>query len=114
MSAPDRRALVDRGHDAVGSPAMPALERRPLRRLSAAAPRERERSCADASDRRAVHGLAVPWLAPHGADAANGRPAAEPQAHAAADAEDGHCRARAEAADDKGCAGTQDIPVFAA
>jgi transposase InsO family protein len=38
----------------------------------------------------------------------------EPQARAAADAQDGHRGARAEVKDDETCAGTQDIPVSTA
>src|SRR5713101_7606771 len=72
-----------------------------LRHLSEAATRQRQRPCADAADRRAVHGLAVPRLAADGGDAARGWVAGQSQARAAADAPDGHRCAGAEAADDQ-------------
>ena len=56
----------------VDPPAMRAARGRPLRRLSEAAARQRQRSGADAADRRAVHGVAVPGLAADGGDAAGG------------------------------------------
>ena len=85
------------------------LGRGALGRLPAAAAGQRQRPGADAADRRAVHGLAVPRLAADGGDAAGRGPADQPQARAAADAPDGDRGARPEAADDEAGAGAQDL-----
>jgi hypothetical protein len=59
MSAPDRRAMLDRRGGAPGSAAMRAAECGALGRLQGARTGERQRRRADASDRRAVHRLAL-------------------------------------------------------
>ena len=115
MSTPDRRAMLDRdARGAVDPPAMRAARAGALGRLPAAPAGQRRRSGADAADRRAVHGVAVPRLAADGGDAAGRGPAGQPQAGAAADAPDGDRGARPEAADDEAGAGPQDLPLPAA
>src|SRR4030095_5132523 len=93
---------------------MRATRRGALRLLPTASTGQRRRSRVDATDRRAVHGLAVPGLAADGSDAAGGGAGDQSQADAATDAPDGHCGAGAEAAHDEARTGAQDLPVSAA
>src|SRR5690349_21767291 len=85
-----------------------------LRRLPAAAPSQRQRVGADASDRRVLHGLAVSGLSPDGETAASRGASDQAQAGATADAANGHRRAGAETAHDKTRGGSQDLPLPAA
>src|SRR5690348_1235261 len=87
---------------------------RALRRLSAAASGERRRPVADTPDRRVVHALAVPGLSSDDGDAAGRGTDDQSQAYATADAADGDCRPRAEAADDEADARAHHLSVFAA
>ena len=116
MSAPDRRALArpraSRSCRSGGNARCSAMARSGVYRPPRAG--QRRRSGADAADRRAVHGVAVPRLAADDGDAAGGGQRGQPQAGAAADAPDGHRRARPEAAHHEAGAGPQDIPVSAA
>jgi putative transposase len=85
MSAPDRRALVDRDHAALSirrQCALLGLARSGVYRRPA--PGERQRVGAAAADQRAVHRLAIPRLAASDGTAAGGRPRRQPQAGAAA------------------------------
>src|SRR5271165_333499 len=102
-----------RSPEAVGAAAVRDAWHRPLRRLSPAACGER-RPDAVAPDRRAVHALAVPGLAPDDGDAAGRGTNDQPQACAAADAADGDRRLGAETADHEAGAGTHDLSVSAA
>src|SRR4051812_34445688 len=74
---------------------------------------QRRRPAADAPDRRAVHALAVPGLAPDGGDAARRLCRDQPQAGSAADAADGDCGAGPEAADQQTGPGAHNLPVSA-
>src|SRR3954470_13754332 len=75
---------------------------------------QRRRPAADAPDRRAVHALAVPGLAPDGGDAARRGCRDQPQARSAADAADGDCGAWSAAADQQTGAWAYDLPVSTA
>ena len=115
MSAPDRRAMLDRDRPAaVGAAAMRAARRGALGRLSAGAAGERRRPGADAPDRRAVHALAVPRLAADDGDAAGRGAVGQPQARAAADAADGDRRAGPKPRTTKPAPGHKIYPVSAA
>ena len=71
MSAPDRRAMLDRADEALSVRRQCALlERGALGRLPGAQAGQRQRRGADAPDRRAVHRLALSRLAPDDGDAA--------------------------------------------
>lgn len=121
MSAPDWRALVDRGRGTL--PIRRQCELLGLVRSGVDRPL-RPANESDLTLMRRIDDLFTPagswaragWrgaaigLAPHGADVAHGRTAAEPEA---ADAEDGHCRTGAEDADHQAGAGSQDVPVSA-
>ena len=73
MSAPDRRALLDRADKTLSVRRQCALARRgAFGRLSGAQAGQRQRRGADAPDRRAVHRLALSRLAADGGDAARG------------------------------------------
>jgi hypothetical protein len=85
MSTPDRRGLLDRDHVRLSIRRQCALlDVGAIRRLPPADSGQRRRSRADAAYRRAVHRLAVPGLAPPGADPELGGAADQSQALAAA------------------------------
>ena len=112
MSAPDRRAMLDR---ADGAPsvrrqcALLSVARSGVYRGAQAGQRQRRRS--DPPDRRAVHPLALPRLAPDDGDAADRGGRREPQARAAADASDGGRGARAKAENEQARARPQDLSL---
>ena len=112
MSAPDRRAMLDRADRTLSlRRPMRASWRGALGRLPAAQSGPRQRRCADAPDRRTVHRLAVSRLAPDDGDAARGGRVCEPEARPAADASDGDRSARAEAENEQARARPQDLSL---
>ena len=115
MSAPDRRAKLDRDHPSLSMRrqcAMLGLARSGVYRLPR--PANDDDLVLHAPDRRAVHALAVPRLAPDDGDAAGRGCRDQPQARAAADAADGDRRPRAEAAHHQARTRAHDLPVSAA
>ena len=110
MSAPDRRAMLDRADKALSVRRQCALLG--VARSGVYRPRKPANdndAGADAPDRRAVHRLAVSRLAADDGDAARGGRVREPQARAAADAPDGDRGARAEAENEQARAWPQDL-----
>ena len=113
MSAPDRRAKLDRDHPRLSLRRQCAMLGIARSGSIAAECGERRRAGAAASDRRAVHALAVPRLTTDDGDAAGRGTGDQPQACAAAAASDGDRGPGAEAADDEASAGTHDLSVSA-
>ena len=112
MSAPDRRAKLDRAHGrSVDPPAMRDAGPGAHGRLPQAATGQRRRSGGDASHRRAVHRAAVVRGAADRADAEPRGLSDRPQARAAVDAANGRRGAGAEAARQRPRAGAQDLSL---
>src|ERR1700755_1209970 len=107
MSAPDRRAMLDRADRTLSLRRQCALLG--VARSGVYRPRKpaNDNDRAEAPDRRTVHCMALSRLAPDGGDAARGGRVCEPEARPAADASDGGGSARAEAENKQGTARAQ-------
>jgi putative transposase len=106
MSAPDRRRLIDRKGVALSI-------RRQCELLGIARTGlYRSASAANGNDLALTRRIDVPRLASNDDDAAGGGLCHQPQAGAAADAQDAHCRARPEAADEKPASGHKIFPYL--
>ena len=110
MSAPDRRAMLDRADRTLSLRRQCALLG--VARSGVYRPRKPANdNDADALDRRTVHCLALSRFAPDDGDAARGGRVCEPEARPAADASDGDRGARAEAENEQARARPQDLSL---
>ena len=115
MSAPDRRAKLDRDHPQLSvrrQCMMLGIARSGVYRPAHAV--DDNDLKAAAADRRAVHALAVPRLSADDGDVADRGAGGQSQARSATDAAYGDRRIGSEAKDHKTRAGTHDPPVSAA
>ena len=115
MSAPERRAMVERlGKDLSVRRQCALSEFDAFGRLSARAGRRRRRSGHDAPDRRIASRTAVLRLAANSVRTQQGRPRRQPQARAKADARDGDRGAGSAPRHQQSRARPQDISLSAA